>query len=66
MLAKPGLDLRGKHKNKHHTDALFENASASIDSDARRSHLVYKNAELSDHFEYEALVISSFPSLSAA
>ena len=59
MLAKSGSDLRRKRKNKQHTHALFENASASIDPDARRSHLFCRNAQLSDHPEHEAFIISS-------
>ena len=58
MLAKPGSDLQRKPKNKQHTHALFENASASIDPDARRSHLVCRNAQLSDHSEHEVFIIS--------
>ena len=65
MLAKPGSDLRRKRKNKQHTHALLENAGASTGPDERRSHLVYRNAELSDHPEHEVL-ISSSRSLSAA
>ena len=65
MLAKPGSDLRHKRKNKQDTHALFENASTSISPDVRRSHLVYENAELSDHPKHKTL-ISSFPPLSAA
>ena len=44
---------------------MFENASASIGPDARRSHLVYRNAGPSDHPEFEARIISFFSSLSA-
>ena len=66
MLAKPGSDPPLKRKNKQHTNTLFEKASASIGPDTRCSYLVYGNAELSDHPEYEALIISSFPPLRAA
>ena len=66
VLIKPGSDLRRKRKNKQHKHALFENASASIGPNARRSHLVYRNTELSDHPEHEALIISFSLSLSAA
>ena len=66
MLARPGSVLRHKLKNKQYTHALFENASESIGPDARRSHLVYRNAELLDHPEHEALIISSCPPLMVA
>ena len=66
MLAKPGSDLKRKRKNKEHMHAPFENASAGIGPDARGSHLVYRNAELSNHTEHGALTISSFPPLSTA
>ena len=56
MLAKPGSDLRRKGKNKKHTHVLFETSSESISPDARRSHLVYRNEELSDHPEHEAFI----------
>ena len=59
MLTKPGSDLWRKRKNKQYTHALFENASASIGREARCSHLVYRNAELSNHPEHEALILSS-------
>ena len=56
MLAKTGSDLRRKGKNKKHTHVLFETASESISPDARRSPLVYRNGELSDHPEHEAFI----------
>ena len=63
--ARSGSDLQCKHKNKQHTHALFENASASIGPDVRRSHLVYRIAGLSDHPEHEAPIISSSSPLTA-
>ena len=66
MLAKPGSDPRYRRKNKHYTHALFENASASIGPGARHSHLVCRKAELLDHPEHEALIISSSPPLNTA
>ena len=45
---------------------LFENACGRIGPDARRSHLDYRNAELSDRPEHEALIISFSPLLGGA
>ena len=59
MLAKPGSDLQCKCKS----NCCLKNASTSVGPDARRSYLVYRNAELSDHPEHEALIISSSPPL---
>ena len=66
LLAKPGSDLQCKCTNRQHAHALFENTSASIGTEARLPHLVFRNTELSDHPEHEAIHISSFPPLSAA
>ena len=66
MLPTPGSELRRKKKNKQHTHALFENGSANIGPYARCSYLLYRNAELSDHPEHEAFIISFSPNLSTA
>ena len=57
MLVKPGSDLRCKSKNKQDTHGLLENLSASIRPDIRRLNLVYRNTELLDHPQHEALIL---------